>query len=228
MRNEQKVSVVLTTAAIVLAAILIPTYAGTPSGAQNTTWEDLGSWTPASPGSVNVISNHVYKSNMEATMATYHWAGIYGNASGTIQLGDDENNSMVAWTADGRYLYFNNDNSVNWSALGAAISDDVSDEYIFLLNGSDCADNAFNETVEWSSSILPAINTTAAPTIGTSPWYTLALKEASSDVIFVGEIETPARPSFDGTPSNYQILLPENGDGGDANPTGYYVWMELE
>ncbi|MEM5868615.1 MAG: hypothetical protein QXL09_01540, partial [Candidatus Aenigmatarchaeota archaeon] len=73
----------------------------TISGSGNSTY------TPPTPGSIGVQAGYIYPRSLETTMSTYHWAGIYGNATGKLVLASGTEGNykyMYNWTARATYV----------------------------------------------------------------------------------------------------------------------------
>ena len=231
-------------ALLLLAPVLVAgVFAAVPGGASPEYTENKGEYPPPSPGTVKVEAGNVTLANITTNQSTYHWAGVFGNATGKLILGDASGYKLYEWVAKAVYVYFDNDNFINWSATAtSATCSDVEGEYTFLQGKSDDCSATFTTTRTYNSYSLPwsGITTIAAQTYKfdgatyTPYWYTLALN-VDGEVVFVAETEwiTSGKTSeynvaYDGTTMvNYQVILPENGEGGDTATTTYYVWIEL-
>lgn len=220
---------------IAAVAVLATAYAA-PGGAtlNPATPNDNGVYPSPSAGTVDITSGHIYQTNLTTEMSTYHWAGIYGNASGTLVLGDTSSNKMFEWDAKASYVFFDDDNTVSWDNLDAATCTQVEGNFTFLQGTiSDSCDETFTGTGDpaFKSIADNVANTIAANTYdssATANWVTYALSDTSNaDIVFAAEVKATADDAYDGTYSNYQVILPENGNNNDSNPTTYYVWIEL-
>ncbi len=184
------------------------------------------------PSTINVYAGNITEANITTEQSTYHWAGIYGNASGYLVLGDSSGYKMYRWVAKAKYVYFDNESVINWGSLNATDCGTIDALYPFLSGASDDCAYTFTTTASFYS---PATGDNVASTIaaqtydgtGTPYWYTIALNDTvAKNVVFVGEVSTGT--AYNGaTFANYQVILPEDGSNGDTTPTPYYVWIEL-
>jgi len=193
-----------------------------------------GSYPVSSVGTINVTSGNIYLANVSAKQSTYHWAGIYGNATGTLILGDSSSHKMYEWTAKAKYVFFDDDTSITWGSLDNATCSEIEGTYTFLSGASDSCDNTFTtvKTFDSDATSDAVTNANAAQTYDSSQtayWYTIALEDSSGtgDIVFVGEVDNNYHASYNGELSNYQVILPENGENGDTGTTTYYIWIEL-
>ena len=194
--------------------------------------QDKGAFPSPSPGSVSVYAGNIYLANVSTEQSTYHWAGIYGNATGTLVLGDSLGSRMYEWAAKASYVFFDDDTTVNWNSLDNATCTDVETIYTFLTGASDSCANTFTNTGATSfKSIANVQSTIYALTYDNTKalvWKTYAIKDTgNNDVIFAAETNNAPGTAYDGSAANYQVILPENGENADANPTTYYIWIEL-
>jgi len=217
-----------------LLAIAVVAYAA-PGGATVSTPDDKGVYPEPSPGNINVVSGHIYKSDLTTEQPTYHWAGIYGNVSGKLILGDSDSNKMFEWDANATYVFFDNDNTVsNWNGLSAATCSDVHGAFNFLVGASDDCTRTFTITnydpsfksIQDSISSTIAVKTYDGETPQDQYWETFVVKDGT-DVMFVGKVVPGHHTAYNGEDARYQVILPENGNNGDTTATTYYVWVEL-
>lgn len=217
------------TIAFLLAAVIAYAY---PGGATATTPSDKGDYPEPSPGTVNVVSGHIYQSNLSTEQPTYHWAGIYGNVSGKLVLGDSNSKKMFEWDANATYVFFKNSSTINWGSLSNASCTDVENAFNFLnaTGVSDDCEHTLTTTRDPGFKSFPDIGSTVAgQTYDNSTalyWWTLAVKDGS-DIVFAGEVVPAHHAAYNGDSAMYQVILPENGNNGDTTATTYYVWVEL-
>ncbi len=195
--------------------------------------QDNGEYPSSAAGTVNVTSGHVYLANVTAEQSTYHWAGVYGNATGKLVLGDSSSNKMYEWDAVAKYIYFDDDNSITWGSLQLVSCSDVEGVYTYLSGASDSCTNTFTGTNNYDStvtsdSVANAITAQTYDDSSTAYWKTMALGDGgTSDIVFVAEADSAYHGAYDGTVANYQVILPEDGSNGDTTATTYYIWVEL-
>lgn len=195
-------------------------------------------YTPPSAGTHGVKAGEIHLLNLTTQMSTYHWAGIYGNATGKLVLASGNPNDgykyMYNWTARATYVIFDNSTISTWS-FQAADCGDVIGEHSFVgpddaTGPSDRCGTTFNNTGNVNfKSIQPVSNTIYALTYnstGAAVWKTFAVKKVDNDVAFVAEVVNPAAKAYNGDDANFQAILPENGENNDQATT-YYIWIEL-
>ncbi len=208
-------------------------YAATPGGAQVTDHGE-NTYTPASAQSVDVNSGAIRNADLSAEMSTYRWAGLFGNVSGSIVLASGTGGSadkMFEWTANGSVVFATEASSVAWSSLAAATQAQVEGNYSHLASGSDSYAATFTENGALTTQTVAAGSITAdyAETYddGDTPtWKTFALTDGTN-IVFAGEVNPAGANSYNGTLSQFQMILPEDGTKTDANPTTYNLWVEL-
>ncbi len=210
--------------------------AATPGPAEVTDIAQKGpySYTPTTP-STTVQAGYIRLANVSTEMSTYHWAGIYGNASGTLVLGDASGSKMYTWTATATYVFFDDDNTINWGTIDNATCTDIGTSFSFIADStgaSDSCSNTFTNSGPTNfKSIGNVLSTAYALTYDntqTPTWKTYAVKDTTQgDVFFAAETITTPGTAFDGSPANYQAILPENGENADTTTQTYYIWIEL-
>ncbi|MDN5328166.1 MAG: hypothetical protein PWP03_804 [Candidatus Woesearchaeota archaeon] len=209
-------------------------FAATPGGAQVT---DNGenTYTPASPQTVDVNAGAIRNADLTAEMSTYRWAGLFGNASGTIVLASGSGlsaNKMFEWSANATLVFASTAGSVTWSSLAAATEAQVTTAFSHLNSGSDSYANTFTGSEALTTQTVAAGSIASAPYAITKDdtasdyWKTYALYDGAN-VVFAGLVVPAGHNSYNGTLSQYQMILPEDGTNTDSNPTTYNVWLEL-
>ncbi|MEM5828755.1 MAG: hypothetical protein QW480_00725 [Candidatus Aenigmatarchaeota archaeon] len=193
-------------------------------------------YTPPGAGNQQVKAGEIYLLNLTTKMSTYHWAGIYGNATGELVLASTISGNtykMYNWSARATYVIFDNNDISTWS-FQSANCNDVGAEFSFIGESTDASDKCsatFSTTGSVNfKSIGVVSNTILAQTYdntGASFWKTFAVKKGNNDVAFVAEVVNPAAKAYNGDDANFQAILPENGEEGDTTATTYYIWIEL-
>ena len=215
---------------LVLGVLLIAPYAlAVPGGASvQGSADDKGSYT-SSPGSIDVYAGHVHLANVTGEQSTYHWAGVYGNATGTLVLGDGSSHKMFEWNANAQVVFFSDASLITWGSLAAADPSNFDNDKS-LTSASDSASKTFTNTGGTLAlySLPDVTNTYYALTYDntqTGVWKTHLLTDGSA-YIFAGEVNSGGT-AYNGDTADYQVILYENGEDNDANPTTYNIWIEL-
>ncbi len=200
--------------------------AATPGEADISNVADKGEYLKTSADSVNLEAGNITYADVETNMSTYRWAGLFGNVSGNIVLGDSSNNVMYQWTAQGKMVYASTAASVTWTSLADATATDMP----AYLTGA-YADN-YSQTFTGSSenigsNIFTTITSDYAQTNGGSGWKTYSLWD-TTNLVWAGPVVAGGQNAYDGaTKAQYQIILPEDGTAGDTTVQAYNLWVEL-
>jgi hypothetical protein len=101
---------------IILLLSFVTVFANSPVGAGVT---DVGSFGPlneSEPSSINITAGYINQVSLTANVSTIKWAGIFGNVSGNIQLGDGFSaNVMYDWGGKGNLVYAAEVSNVDWN-----------------------------------------------------------------------------------------------------------------
>jgi hypothetical protein len=194
-----------------------------PAGANTTEIKTLNEYVDLSEDdSLDVIGGNVTGANISGDQTTDDWAGIYGNATGTINLGTDA--ILYTWPAEPQHVFAAND-SVNWTQLQNASLPNINS--IYQLSGqTDDAQATFNKstTLYFGSTNISA---SAARTYNASEnptWITAATSDGSTPV-FTGKVRNNATTSFNGEISDYQMIIPTGGGGDEL--IAYSMFIDL-
>jgi len=204
--------------------------AGMPGGAQINAQFNRGQFPVQGPATVNIQAGNITNANLTTNESTYRWAGLYGNATGTLRLGDATGLQMYRWSAFGRLVYAAR-NLIDWTTLADASPTDVEGQIAWLnLGAQDNYTNTFlNAPENIGSGIWTAMTSDYALTyndVGTSIWKTYSLKDVSNNIIFVGRVLRDSK-AYSGQPADYQMIIPEDGTSGDVTTTGWKLYVEL-
>ncbi len=203
--------------------------AAAPGAGDVVTDTDKGAYVyTATDSNVSVVAGNITNLDLKTNMSTYRWAGLYGNVSGNIILGDGSNNQLFQWTAKGRAVYASTAASVTWASVVAEDGSHVATFY----NGTSDSDNyanTFTGSEALDSGIVTGVTAPTATTLGgTSGWKTYALYDGSH-VVFAGNVNATGATAYDGSSTiNYQMIVPEDGTANDATATSYNMWVELQ
>ncbi len=184
--------------------------------------------------SVDVHAGAIRNADLYAQMSTYRWAGLFGNVSGKIVLASGSGLSadkMFEWAANGSIVFASEGNSINWISLRGANETEMLSNYSFLGTGADNYNVTFiyNDTLETNTVAGGEIDANYALTKDnetTDYWKTFALTDGNY-IVFAGVVDSDGHPSYNGTLSQFQMILPEDGTNGDVTATAYNIWVEL-
>lgn len=194
---------------------------------------DQGEYLFIDGDSIDLESGNVTSASLQTNLSTYRWAGLYGNVTGNIVLGDSDENQLFTWTASGRVVYASELAAPSWADLADANEAAVEADYAFLdsTDSSDGYNTTFVGVAEaFGSLIWPAVTSDFATTLssGATTWKTYSLTDASggTDIIFASPVSGEG-VAFDGETADFQMMVPEDGEAGDNAPTTFNLWVEL-
>lgn len=198
-------------------------------GQVNQTFSENTSEIESEPGTEYAYEGNVLNVSIEAPSYTANsWTGVFGNVTSQYIVGQSSE-SFFSWSlSDARYVYASSqplDFSSDWSRTHQSY---MESEYGFLADSPESVSETFNETANLSSSFQsdPVNETLASSTLNNQSlpyWKTLFLNDGDGG-FFAGEVRDGV--SFEGSSSDYQLILPENGD--EDTGTSYSLYLELE
>ena len=212
---------------IFVGILLVGMVSAVPSEADISNTADLGTYNMTSADTSDVLAGHVHYADVNSNMSTSRWAGLLGNVTGNIQLGDSSNNMLFTWAgAAGNLVYASTAAAPTWANLADADAATVTASLGYLATGADSYANTFSGT-NTIGSTLYTISSDFATTLSTaaSIWKTYSLK-SGSDLIWAGKVSENGT-SYSGSTVDYQMIIPEDGTAGDTAVTSYNLWVEL-
>lgn len=224
----------LTILAIVVMSLLLTMtlVAAAPSEANVNNAVNRGEYVfTATNQTATVEAGNITYVDLDTNFSTYRWAGILGDVTGNIVLGDGVGNDILfTWTAKGRVVYATEASTIAWASLTAANTSTIPS----YINGGSDSDN-FTNTFSGTGTVDSGLYATSIGTVprattlgGTSGWYTYALYDGSN-VVYAGNVIPAGENAYDGsTTVNYQMIVPESGVNNDATASQYNLWVELQ
>lgn len=211
---------------IFVGILIVGMVSAAPSEADISGVSDLGTYTMTSADTASVLAGHVHTADVNSNMSTARWAGLLGNVTGNIILGDGSNDTLFSWAnAGGNLVYASTAADPVWASIADATNSDMP---TFLTGGSD-SDNYASTFVGGSENIgsnLYTLSSDYATTLSAaSVWKTYSLK-SGSDLIWAGKVVEDGT-SYSGSTVDYQMIIPEDGTAGDTTATAYNLWVEL-
>ena len=200
-----------------------------PSGANITGVIDYGEDPEHAPENVSLQSGNITFANLNTDMSTYHWAGLIGNVTGDLILGDNDDFEMFTWTGAGRLVYAST-TSVDWSVLTDALEADVTGIATWLghAEDSDRYATTFTGGVEnIGSGIFDTLTSDHALTLNSTGdfWKTYSLWD-TTNLVWAALVDEDSE-SYRGGTVDFQMIVPEDGEGDDNSSTQYNIWVEL-
>jgi hypothetical protein len=225
MDNTVRFVAILLSISILFAAFAL---AAVPNGAQVSGVADNGRFPVPPASNISLTAGNVTRITIEANMSTFRWVGLYGNASGTFQLGDSSGNALHSWgDAKGRVVYLCTANP-SWASLVDANIGAVTANFTFISgSAADNYTNTFVGTAENIGSGIFSLTSDYATTLstGATSWKTYTLTDGTN-IIFSGRVSEDGT-AYNGDIADYQMIIPEDGTGGDETATQWKIFLEL-
>lgn len=199
---------------------------------------------PVTPASnFSAIAGNVTELNFQSNSVTNTWQGYFGNISGSIKLGDANNNTLYDWTSaspNGEIYATRSAIAPDWGVIQCADSTQIDQEDSDLdVNQSvdrDSVNRTFlnttlfttfyvgNVTIE-SSQNCYAVNLHDATGTPSSSFQEVLLHDGSI-MVYAAVISQDAL-GFDNRTHDFQMIVGEDGHDGDSSSTPYYFYVEL-
>ena len=223
--------------------LLVASVFALPTGPTTITVLGSSRYPTTSPTNVTAIAGNVTEINFGTNGITQTWQGYFGNISGTIILGDSNNNTLYDWNSaspSGQIYATRNSSTPNWAIVRCANSTEINSEDTALgvneSNDQDSADKTFLNTTTFNQFYVgnkiintsqdcyavQLFNSSAQPS---TDFQELLLSDNSS-MIYTSLI-TKNSVGFDNRTHDFEMLVGENGHLGDATATPYYFYLEL-
>jgi hypothetical protein len=228
---------------ILLGVVSLSVVLAVPLGPSS--FETIGSsrYSESNAANVSAIAGNVTELNFIANTVTQTWQGYFGNITGTIVLGNSNNQSMYNWniSAPSGEVYATRTSDVPaWASITCADQAAV-----------DLEDTALgvNPTVDQDSVNKTFVNITFTPFfVGnvnindtqdcravnlydqngvSSSNFQEVLLHSGADMIYTALI-TQDSLGFDNRAHDFEMLVGENGHNGDTDVTPYYFYIELQ
>jgi hypothetical protein len=240
MRYRLKWFIFLITFGVVSASVVF----AAPTGPSSIT--NLGSSRYSESGAANIsaIAGNVTELNFVANAITQTWQGYFGNITGSIVLGNSNNQSMYNWnlTSPSGEIYATRSSVVPaWTSVSCADSAQIGAEDTALgvnqVTDQDSVNRTFfngttfntffvgNKNINSTQNCYATnlYNSSAAP----SGSFSEVLLHDGTSLIYTALIADNAN-GFDGRTHDFEMLVGENGHNGDVVATPYYFYLELQ
>ena len=229
--------------AVLLMIVLGLLYAGITSvfGVQGATDLSVGgssraNFSNASTQSTAVQAGNVTELNITGAAITDHWAGFYGEITGSITLENSDGNVFYNWTGlntvEGE-VFASNDSSVGWAGIKCASQAEIGSLETALGIAPSDADRV-NQTY---TSSHPDFNVSVTQLSGcnatnayintgqdATTFYQVLLSDTEGDIVFTTLINDTTT-GFDGNTHDFELLV---GESETAGTTQLYFYIELD
>jgi hypothetical protein len=190
----------------------------------------------------SAIAGNVTELNFESNSVTNTWQGYYGNISGSIKLGDANNNTLYDWTSaspNGEIYATRSGTTPIWSSISCANSAQIDAEDAALgvtqVTDQDSVNRTFLNATSFSTFFVGNLNINSTQNCyaanlhnatGPSTDFQEVLLHDGSTLVYAALLKQDA-PGFDANNHDFEMIVGEDGHNGDSNPTPYYFYVEL-
>ena len=241
------------TLALILALALLSLFAAFSAVAQpgqpdDLTVNDSSRRIESTTGfSVSAQAGNVSHLVINDTRVTAHWQGYYGRIAGVITLDDGKNNTLFDWQLANPVgeIFASNSSSVNWANTTCVNLTNSASNGMTKVNASIIEDtfnmshtdaDGVNETFNYTFTDSFTVGERLIDSSKNCPLVYLYVNNApqqadfkevlltdNTSVIFTALLENDL-PGFDGSPWDFQLIVPENQAPGT---TDFYFFVEL-
>ena len=214
-----------------------------PSGPGSVTTVGSSRYSTFNAANITAVAGNTTELVLNGTAITQTWQGYYGNITGTIVLGNSNNNSLYNWnmTSPAGQIYATRVVTVpTWANVRCANQTEIYTEETALgTNASvdgDAVNKTFTNTTTFSQFYVGSVvvNTTqncrAVQLFGStgqpSANFAEVLLTDTTNLIYTGLITTPTS-GFDSKTHQFEMLVGQNGHIGGTTTTPYYFYLEL-
>ena len=193
-------------------------------------------FTNSSSQSTPVQAGNVTELNISGSAITTHWAGFFGEISGTLTLENSAGDVFYNWSGLNSLsgeVFASTDNAVSWGGIGCASAGEITAlETALSIAGTDAdrVENTYTSNAhpdfEVGGASLSGCNSTNAyvsSALDPSSFYQVLLTDTEGDAIYTTLINE-SLTGFDSATHDFQLLVGENET---AATTDLYFYIEL-
>ncbi len=208
--------------------------------------------TPEQSKTLDAIAGNVSQIDIFVTTQTRTWQGYYGNVTGRFVLGDSQGNTIYDWdTVDPSGQIFASTSELSFQGDNIGCYNFSKYEYNYLnitaLEASfgirpdspDGINETFNDTTAYEpfyvgtryiDDICPVAYLYNSTNESSESTYQelLLYDNTANDVIFTSIIRPGGILGFDSRVWDFQMILADDGHGGDTDTTTYYFYIALQ
>ena len=240
MKMSERIKIIVV---LLLGLLVAWNVVAEPTGPSNINIIDSSRYPVTSASNVSAIAGNVTELNFESNSVTNTWQGYFGNISGSIKLGDVNNNTLYDWTSaspNGEVYATRASGVPSWASIVCADETAIGLEDTALgvnqVFDQDSVNRTFLNTTSFNTFFVGNINinttqncravnlhnSTGAPS---SNFQEVLLHDGSS-LVYAALISQDA-VGFDNRTHDFEMLVGENGHSGDVATTPYYFYVEL-
>lgn len=199
---------------------------------------------------IDALAGNVTEFNTDTSTITQTWQGYFGNITGTIVLGDANNNTLYDWALanpQGEIYAVRSSGVPAWSSVVCADAAELATEDLNVSVDAVNDEDAVNRTflydfvhpTFWVGSVEVAADDCAGvglydeTGVSSTNFREVLLSDGTADLIYMAWVAHTFNPlaestGFDDRTHDFQMIVAEDGHGTDTAPTPYYFYLELE
>ena len=216
----------------------------TPTGPSNINSLGSSRFPVTSASNLSAIAGNVTEVNFISNTVTQTWQGYFGNITGTVILGNADNQSLYNWnlaSPSGEIYATRSLTTPTWSSIRCANFTEADSEDTALgvdaavdqdaLNRTFLNTTSFNvfyvgSTIINTSQNCRAVNLFNGTGASSSSFQEILLSDGSA-LVYTSLLANDAN-GFDNRTHDFEMIVGENGHSGDTTTTPYYFYLELQ
>jgi hypothetical protein len=228
-------------ACILLLSVL--TVTAEPTGPSNINPIGSSRYPVSLASNTSAIAGNVTELDFQSNSVTNTWQGYYGNISGSIKLGNSDNQTLYDWTtaSPNGEIYATRATGVPaWVTIACANSTHVDSEDATLnvnqTSDQDSVNRTFLNTTSFNTFFVGNLNINTSQNCYAvnlhnsssqpSPNFQEVLLYDGSELVYATVISQDAL-GFDNRTHDFEMIVGEDGHNGNSEPTPYYFYVEL-
>ena len=241
--NVNKIGLLKIFGVMLVFILAVWAVAAVPTGPSNINVGASSRYSVASASSASAIAGNVTELIFQANSVTQTWQGYYGNISGSIKLGDSNNNTLYDWTAaspNGEIYATRASGTPTWASIACATTAQTDTEDLALNVNSvvdqDAVGRTFLNTTSFNAFYVGNVNINTSQdckavqlyngSVAPSSDFQEVLLHDGSSLIYTAVIKQNAN-GFDNNTHDFEMIVGEDGHNGDSTATPYYFYVEL-
>jgi hypothetical protein len=228
---------------LVLGLVTVWSSFAVPTGPSDINQVSSSRYPVTSASNISAIAGNVTELDFQSNSVTNTWQGYYGNISGSILLGDVNNNTLYDWTSaspNGEIYATRSGSTPTWGSIQCAATANIDQEDLDLnVNQSidqDSVNRTFLNATAFNAFYVGNVNINTTQNCYAvnlhnssgvpSPDFQEVILYDGTSIVYASVISQDA-VGFDAAPHDFEMIVGEDGHNGDSNPTPYYFYVEL-
>jgi len=229
---------------LLLGVLCVVVAQATPTGPSNINAISSSRYPVTSASNLSAVAGNVTEVNFISDAITPTWQGYFGNVSGTILLGNSNNQTLYDWnlaSPSGEIYATRTSATPAWNDVRCADQTEVNSEDTTLgvdqsidpdsVNKTFLNTTSFNSFYVGSVNINTSLNCRAVQlyngTGASSSSFQEVVLSDGSNLVYTSLLANDAN-GFDNKTHDFEMIVGENGHLGDTTSTPYYFYLELQ